>query len=142
MAASARARRATGAERAAAALHLKLLAQEPGPTPVRRVSWREEGAMRPFPVTDEEVSADDMRRLVKYARYNASDKGRARAAKYSQSPQRRAALWREYTKRLQARCDSAPARLAMLEARLAALGGWPTITRTEARTGARQKQEA
>jgi hypothetical protein len=142
MAASARARRATGAERAAAALHLKLLAQEPGPMPVRRVSWREEGAMRPFPVTDEEVSADDMRRLVKYARYNASDKGRARAAKYSQSPQRRAALWREYTKRLQARCDSAPARLAMLEARLAALGGWPTITRTEARTGARQKQEA
>jgi hypothetical protein len=105
----------TAAERAAAGVRLALMAKPDGPTPVRRVSWLLGPAS---PLADEPVSAADMRRLAKYARYRASDKGRARTVRYNCGPAGRAANEREYMKRLEARIADGPARLAALLAQL------------------------
>jgi hypothetical protein len=116
--------RLTKADRAAAALTLKLLAQPPGPTPQRRLRWRQDGAALGQPVLEMAAAPPtpaEMRNLAKDARYNASEKGRARAARYLQSPQRQAAVRRQTVKRRQAADLRDDALLAALQVKLDAL---------------------
>ena len=97
----------TVADRAAAGVRLKLMKKPNGPTPPRRVSWM----FGPTdPVTDEDVSPPDMRQLAKYARYRASEKGRARTERYNNGPAGQVANFREYMKKLRERCDSGRTR--------------------------------
>jgi hypothetical protein len=102
----------------AARLMLKLMDTPAGPTPTRRVSWTPRG-----PESDEPISISDMRRLSKYARYRRSAKGQARMTRYNHGPAGQQANWREYMKRLQARIDAGPARIAQLQDQLNAAGG-------------------
>ena len=103
------------AERIKAGERLKLRKKPDGPTPPRRVSWALGG---PYLLTDEEVSPADLRRLAKYARYRASEKGRARTARYKAGPAGEIARWREDRKRLQARVAEKRALIAEMNAEI------------------------
>lgn len=104
--------RVTPAMRAEAGKRLKLMAKPDGPTPVQRVSW---SLGVEHPMTDEVVSPSDMRRLAKYARYRASEKGRARTTRYNSGLAGQQANYRESMKRLRARFADFRNRMAQLE---------------------------
>jgi hypothetical protein len=103
------------AERIKAGERLKLRKKPDGPTPPRRVSW---ALGVENPMTDEEVSPADLRRLAKYARYRASEKGRARTARYKAGPACEIARHREGMKRLRASIARNRALVAQMSAEL------------------------